>query len=64
MGLVESDSAEDGCILHYNIFNPIEFATFIRFYNNEIWSFVEIVTHNTYGGINNLIPTHNGDCWL
>jgi hypothetical protein len=44
--------------------NPIEIAKFLRFYNNEKWSVVEMVTHNTYGGVNNSIPTQNGECWL
>jgi len=64
MGLFISDSTEDGCLFYNNLFYPIEISTFLRFYNNEKGSVLEMVTHNTYGGINNSIPTHNGDCWL
>jgi len=44
--------------------NPIEISTLLRFDDNEKWSVVEIVTHNTHGDVNNSISTHNGDCWL
>ena len=44
--------------------NPIEIAKFLRFDSVEIWSVLEIDTPNTYSGISNSVPIHNGNCWL
>jgi hypothetical protein len=65
MGLITSDIQLKMVAYFMTTYsNPIEISTFLHFDDNEKYGVVEIVTHNTYGGVNNSIPTHNGECCL